>query len=148
MNTSVTQGEWNLLKTSADAAASLTSRAWSMRALATKAGQQARKVSRNAAAIFLSRQPASSLRVAWAGVLRAECDRLVPEPNEELRFRVANEMFLCEEGKPLVFDDSWNPEAWDQMNGYRVVFQTTADRKIARPMGRRLQQFLARFGRS
>lgn len=103
---------------------------------------------KNAAAMFSRRQRVSSLHVTWAGVLRSDSAGLVPEANEEVRFRVANEMFLCEEGKPLVFDDSWNPEAWDQTNGYRVVFLSDSARATKEPMGRRLQHFFTRLVRS
>jgi hypothetical protein len=74
--------------------------------------------------------------------LRSDRDRLVSEPSEELRFQVANQMFLCEEGKTLVFDDQWNQNAWDHMNGYRVVFLADSARAVKEPMLLRLQHFI------
>ena len=87
----------------------------------------------------------SSLQVTWAGILRSDRDRLVSEPSEELRFQVANQMFLCEEGKTLVFDDQWNQDAWDHMNGYRVVFLAGSSRAVKEPMLQRLQHFITRL---
>lgn len=75
---------------------------------------------------FLSRKHTSSLRVTWAGVLRSDSDHLVPESNDEMRFKVANQMYLQEEGQCLVFDDKWNAEAWQNLPGYRVVFSAGA----------------------
>lgn len=147
MNMTQHQGEWNILKSTAFMG---SFHAWceGMRALATKTGRKFGRIFQaTAAAMFPRRHAVSALQITWAGVLRSDNDRLVPEPSDEVRFRVANEMFLCEEGKPLVFDDSWNQEAWDQMNGYRVVFLSDSARAAKEPMGRRLQHFLARLVR-
>ena len=121
------QGEWNTLK-SAAAVGSLHPWTASMSRLFTTAGQQIGRISKAAAAMLSRPHKVSALQVTWAGVLRSDCDRLVPEPREEVRFQVANQMFLCEAGKTLVFDDQWNQGAWDDMNGYRVVFMADSMR--------------------
>lgn len=146
MNMTRQQGEWNILK---DAKTLTGLHPWmeGIHALVRKAGEQAGRISRATAALFSRRQQASSLRVIWAGVLRSDSDRLIPEPSEEVRFQVANQMFLCEEGRPLVFDESWNQQAWDQMNGYRVVFLTDSAPSPREPLRRRLQQFITRLVR-
>ncbi|WP_395747892.1 aspartyl/asparaginyl beta-hydroxylase domain-containing protein [Prosthecobacter sp.] len=80
---------------------------------------------------FFPSKPQSCLQVEWAGVLRSGDDMLVPEPDDELRFQVANRMYLLEEGKNLVFDENWNADAWHDTTGYRVVFH--AGTKQAQP---------------
>jgi hypothetical protein len=104
--------------------------------------QQIGKISQVLAVLFASRRPISSMQVTWAGVLRSDSDRLISDPSEEVRFQVANEMFLCEEGKRLVFDDTWNQEAWSDTNGYRVVFKADSARR-PKPRAGRMQQALA-----
>ncbi|WP_395746978.1 aspartyl/asparaginyl beta-hydroxylase domain-containing protein [Prosthecobacter sp.] len=94
--------------------------------------------------VFLPRPHVSSLRVTWAGVLRSERDQLVPEASEEMRFQVASQMFLCEEGKTLVFDDTWNQDAWDSMNGYRVEFATDSKRQKKESLRHRLRRLIVR----
>ena len=54
-------------------------------------------------------------------------------------------MFLCEEGKTLVFDDSWNQEAFDSTTGYRVVFLTDSARATKAPVLQRLQHFFTQL---
>lgn len=144
MNTTQHQGEWNILN-GATAVGSLAPSADGINALLTKAGQQVRSFSKAAAALFLRRHAVSSLRVTWAGILRSDSDRLVPEPSEEIRFHVAHQMFLCEEGKPLVFDESWNQEAWGHTNGYRVVFLTDSARVRKAPLRKRIEKFFMRL---
>lgn len=123
MNMTQQPGEWNIFK-EATLAGSLHQWSESMSALAAKAGQQIGRVSKSIVALFSPRSHVSSMRVTWAGVLRSDRDLLVPEPSEEVRFQVANQMFLCEDGKRLVFDDTWNQEAWHDTTGYRIVFKT------------------------
>lgn len=134
----------NTLK-SAAAVGSLHPWTEAMRRLVSSAGEQIGKISKATAAMFSRRHKVSSLQVTWAGILRSDRDRLVPEPSEELRFQVANQMFLCEEGKTLVFDDQWNQDAWDHMNGYRVVFLAGSARAVKESMLQRLQHFITRL---
>jgi ornithine lipid ester-linked acyl 2-hydroxylase len=87
----------------------------------------------NRAQIFLKdwlprRKHPSCLQIKWAGVLRRDDDHLVAEPRDEVRFQVANQMYLWEDGKRLVFDETWSPDAWHDMNGYRVVFMSDSER--------------------
>jgi hypothetical protein len=146
MNMTQQQGHWNIFK-NATALGNLHAWTEGMSALVTKTGRHLGRISKATAAMFTPRHHVSSLQVTWAGVLRSDCDRLVPEQSEEVRFQVANQMFLCEEGKPLVFDDSWNQEAWDNTTGYRVVFLTSSARTIKEPMRQRLQDFITRLVR-
>lgn len=136
MNTTSHTADWNLLKGIATAGRSPH---W--------AGimQQIRKGARAAAAFFAPHHPVSSLRVVRAGVLRSDHDRLILEPSEEVRFQVASQMFLCDAGKPLVFDDTWNQDAWHHMNGYRVEFTTDSVRTSKKTLRNRVQNLIARL---
>lgn len=146
MNVTQHPGEWNILK-GPETSDSLPSWIAGLNALVRRNGEQIGRIFKAMAAVFARREHASSLRVIWAGVLRADSDRLIPESSEEMRFHVANQMFQCEEGKPLVFDESWNPEAWGQMSGYRVVFLTDSAASPKEPLRLRLQQFITRLVR-
>ncbi|MBN8417749.1 MAG: hypothetical protein J0L73_02390 [Verrucomicrobia bacterium] len=143
MNLTQQPTEWNLLE---ETEAPGDSRE-GVGDLVRKAAQQIARFSNAMVGVFMPRAPGSSLRVTWAGVLRADCDRLIPEASEEVRFQVANQMFLREEGKPLVFDDTWSVETWDQMNGYRVVFLTDSAGARRETLGRRMQKFFKRLVR-
>ena len=74
-----------------------------------------------------------SHRGAWAGVLRLHLGLLVPEPRERVRIRVANQMCLWEEGRCLIFDDTWNHEVWNDTNGHRVVLFVDFERPLRWP---------------
>lgn len=103
----------------------------------------------NSAQIFLKgwfprRKHSSCLQIQWAGVLRTERDQFVAEPRDEVRFQVANQMDLWEKGERLVFDETWNPDAWHDTNGYRVVFTADSERP-QRGRWQRLNGLIARF---
>ena len=52
--------------------------------------------------------------------LRAHLGLVVPE-KEKLRLRVGTQERTWEEGKVLVFDDSWEHEVWHNGNDYRLI---------------------------
>ena len=54
----------------------------------------------------------------------------VPEPKEKCGIRVADEVLHWEEGKGMMFDDSFPHEAWNKTDGVRVVLFMD----IVRPM--------------
>lgn len=60
-------------------------------------------------------------RGAYNGILRYHLGLIVPEPKERCRIRVAREVRHWEEGKSLVFDDTYNHEVWNETEGTRVV---------------------------
>ena len=74
-----------------------------------------------------------SHRGAWAGILRLHLGLQVPEPRDQVRIRVANEICLWEEGKCLIFDDTWNHEVWNDTGGYRVVLFVDFERPLRKP---------------
>lgn len=75
-----------------------------------------------------------SHRGAWAGVLRLHVGLLVPEPREQCRIRIANQIHTWQEGKCLIFDDTWNHEVWNDTNGYRVVLFIDFERPLRWPL--------------
>jgi aspartyl/asparaginyl beta-hydroxylase (cupin superfamily) len=60
-------------------------------------------------------------RGPYNGVLRLHLGLIVPEPRERLGIRVGSEPCEWEEGRVLVFDDSYEHEAWNETGSPRVV---------------------------
>ena len=60
-------------------------------------------------------------RGPYAGALRYHLGLMIPEPKEQCRIRIRNEVRHWEEGKSIVFDDTWNHQVWNHTDGYRVV---------------------------
>ncbi len=60
-------------------------------------------------------------RGLYKGFLRYHLGLQVPGPSGACRIRVANETRRWEEGKSLMFDDTYPHEAWNDSDGARVV---------------------------
>ena len=60
-------------------------------------------------------------RGPWKGVLRYHLALMVPEPASACGIRVGDDVAHWEEGKSLLFDDSYEHEAWNDTDGTRVV---------------------------
>lgn len=60
-------------------------------------------------------------RGPYAGVLRYHLGLKVPQPNEKIRIRVGDDYRHWQEGKSLIFDDTYEHEVWNDSNGVRVV---------------------------
>ncbi len=60
-------------------------------------------------------------RGAYNGILRYHLGLIVPEPRENCRIRVAREVRHWEEGKSLIFDDTFNHEVWNETDGVRAI---------------------------
>lgn len=73
-------------------------------------------------------------RGPWAGVLRLHLGLMVPEPQHMCRIRIANEVYAWQEGKAVVFDDTYNHEVWNDTDGYRVVLFVDFERPLLRPV--------------
>lgn len=72
-------------------------------------------------------------RGAYNGVLRLHLGLLVPEPNEHCRIRVADQYRHWQEGKVIIFDDTFNHEVWNDTDGYRVVLFVDFARPLNQP---------------
>lgn len=64
------------------------------------------------------------------GLIRYHLGLKVPEPKESCRIRIDDQIAYWEEGKSLLFDDTYYHEVWNDTNGYRVVLFLD----IARPL--------------
>lgn len=60
-------------------------------------------------------------RGPYNGVLRLHLGLRVPEPPERLTLRVGSEERRWQEGRVLIFDDSYEHEAWNETGQVRVV---------------------------
>ncbi|HXD46861.1 MAG TPA: aspartyl/asparaginyl beta-hydroxylase domain-containing protein [Pseudolabrys sp.] len=60
-------------------------------------------------------------RGSYKGVVRCHLGLIVPEPNADVRMRVGDAMVHWEEGKCVVFDDTYKHEVWNDTDGMRVV---------------------------
>lgn len=72
-------------------------------------------------------------RGAYNGVLRLHLALQVPEPREQVRIRIGNRICHWEEGKCLIFDDTFNHEVWNDTDGYRVVLFVDFARPLKQP---------------
>ena len=57
----------------------------------------------------------------YKGVLRYHLGLIVPEPKEQCRIRVGDDYRHWEEGKSMIFDDTFDHEVWNDTGGVRVV---------------------------
>jgi ornithine lipid ester-linked acyl 2-hydroxylase len=73
-------------------------------------------------------------RGPYVGVLRLHLALMVPEPRQQCRIRIANQIHVWEEGRVLIFDDTYNHEVWNDTNGYRVVLFVDFERPLRAPM--------------
>ncbi|MEA5496731.1 aspartyl/asparaginyl beta-hydroxylase domain-containing protein [Limnoraphis robusta Tam1] len=71
--------------------------------------------------IFLPGKHLPDHRGPYKGLTRCLLGLKVPEPKELCRIRVDNEVRHWEEGKCMLFDDSFRHEAWNETNETRVV---------------------------
>jgi beta-hydroxylase len=69
-------------------------------------------------------------RGAYNGVLRLHLGLIVPEPREQVRIRVDDQICHWEEGKCLLFDDSYNHEVWNDTDSWRVVLFVDYERPV------------------
>jgi beta-hydroxylase len=73
-------------------------------------------------------------RGPYKGVLRYHLGLIVPEPREACRIRVGDDFAYWEEGRSLLFDDSFDHEAWNDSDGYRVVLFMDVIRPLRPPV--------------
>jgi beta-hydroxylase len=60
-------------------------------------------------------------RGPYKGVMRYHLGLRIPEPRERCRIRVDEEVRHWDEGGSLIFDDTYEHEAWNDTDGVRVV---------------------------
>jgi ornithine lipid ester-linked acyl 2-hydroxylase len=69
-------------------------------------------------------------RGPYKGVLRLHLGLLIPEPAEMCAIRVGSETRHWQEGRVMIFDDTFEHEAWNRSGAVRVVLFVD----IMRPM--------------
>lgn len=72
-------------------------------------------------------------RGPYNGVLRLHLGLLVPEPRQNCKIRVDKDYLVWEQGKGVVFDDSFNHEVWNDTEGVRVVLFIDFERPVKFP---------------
>jgi aspartyl/asparaginyl beta-hydroxylase (cupin superfamily) len=80
--------------------------------------------------------PRKSLRPHYGpyrGVLRHHLALIVPEPADRCGIRVADQVRHWVEGESLVFDDTYEHEAWNHTDGERVVLFLDIRRPLRQP---------------
>jgi beta-hydroxylase len=72
-------------------------------------------------------------RGPYKGVLRYHLGLKVPEPAEQCRIRVDDEVVHWEEGDSMVFDDTYNHEVWNETDGERAILFLDVKRPMRQP---------------
>ncbi len=70
----------------------------------------------------------------YRGVLRHHLAPVIPEPAEAAGIRVSGEVRHWQEGESLVFDDTYEHEAWNETDGDRVVLFLDVVRPMRPPL--------------
>ncbi len=70
----------------------------------------------------------------YKGIVRYHLGLKVPEPREECRIRVGDEIATWKEGASLIFDDTYNHEVWNDTDEERVVLFVDVVRPLRFPM--------------
>lgn len=73
-------------------------------------------------------------RGLYKGLLRCHMGLIVPEPKSACRLRVDREIRNWEEGKMLIFDDSFQHEVWNDTDKDRVVLLLDFVRPLPSPI--------------
>ncbi len=73
-------------------------------------------------------------RGPYKGVVRCHLGLIVPEPKENCRIRVADTIAHWEESKTMFFDDTYEHEVWNEIDGVRVVLFMDVLRPLSFPM--------------
>ena len=68
------------------------------------------------------------------GLIRYHLGLIVPEPKENCRIQIADQVRYWEEGQSLIFDDTFYHEVWNDTSGYRVVLFLDIARPLRFPM--------------
>ena len=70
----------------------------------------------------------------YKGIVRYHLALKVPEPRDRCRIRVGDEIVTWEEGRSLIFDDTYEHEVWNDTDGERVVLFVDVVRPLRFPM--------------
>ncbi|MEA5418516.1 aspartyl/asparaginyl beta-hydroxylase domain-containing protein [Spirulina sp. CCNP1310] len=68
------------------------------------------------------------------GFIRYHLALKVPEPRAQCRIQIADQVAIWEEGKSLIFDDTYDHEVWNDTEGYRAVLFLDVMRPLRFPL--------------
>jgi ornithine lipid ester-linked acyl 2-hydroxylase len=72
-------------------------------------------------------------RGAYKGLIRSHLPLIVPSPNTLLRMQVDKDVFNWEEGKIIIFDNTYYHEVWNDSDEVRVVLLMDVIRPLSFP---------------
>jgi len=75
-------------------------------------------------------------RGLYRGLLRYHLGLKIPEPKEDVTIRVENEHRHWEEGKSMMFDDTYQHEVWNNTDGIRVILFMDILRPLSFPFSK------------
>ena len=84
--------------------------------------------------ILAPRSHIPSHRGPYKELLRYHLGLIIPSPRSGCRLRVADEVRSWQEGKSLIFDDSYSHEAWNDSDCHRVVLFVDFVRPLPFPL--------------
>jgi beta-hydroxylase len=87
-------------------------------------------------------------RGPYSGVLRYHLGLIVPRQKEACRIRVDSEVAHWEEGRSVVFDDTYMHEVWNDTDEERVVLFVDFARPLSFPVSMLNNAVIWLFGRS
>ncbi len=87
-------------------------------------------------------------RGPWRGVLRYHLALRVPEPAERAGICVGGQVAHWQEGRSLLFDDSYEHHAWNDTDGVRVVLFADVIRPLRAPADLLNRALISAIGRS
>jgi len=73
-------------------------------------------------------------RGPYKGLLRYHLGLIIPAPGSSCRIRVGDEIRSWQEGRSLIFDDSYDHEAWNESNQHRVILFVDFVRPLPFPL--------------
>jgi ornithine lipid ester-linked acyl 2-hydroxylase len=73
-------------------------------------------------------------RGPYKGLLRYHLGLIIPSPSSSCRIRVAGDVRSWQEGQSLIFDDSYEHEAWNDSDFYRVILFVDFIRPLPFPL--------------
>jgi beta-hydroxylase len=68
------------------------------------------------------------------GFIRYHLALKVPEPRDQCRIQIDDQVAIWEEGKSLIFDDTYYHEVWNDTDGYRAVLFLDVLRPLRFPL--------------
>jgi len=87
-------------------------------------------------------------RGPYKGVLRYHLGLKVPEPADQCRIRVDDQVRHWNEGESLIFDDTYNHEVWNDTDGERAILFLDVERPLPQPLSTLNRLIIRLIGKS